>query len=94
MHVAEADGAIVGFIAVDGDWVNQLYLQPAWTGQGIGHGLLVEATAEMDLVQLYCFQANTGARRFYERQGFVAEGFGDGANNEEGLPDILYVRRR
>ena len=92
--VTEADSAIVGFIAVCGDWVSQLYLQPAWTGQGIGHGLLAEATAAMDLVQLHCFQVNIGARRFYERHGFVAKSFGDGANNEEGLPDILYVRRR
>jgi hypothetical protein len=31
--------------------------------------------------------------RFYERHGFRAEAFGDDSTNEEGLPDILYVRR-
>ena len=30
--VAEADGAVVGSIAVHNDWVEQLYLDPAWTG--------------------------------------------------------------
>ena len=93
MTVAEAGKDIVGFIAVSGEWVEQLYLDPAWTGQGIGSRLLMEATAAMPVVKLHCFQANTGARRFYERHGFRAEAFGDGTSNEEGLPDILYVRR-
>ena len=91
--VAEANNGIVGFIAVSGDWVEQLYLDPAWTGQGIGSRLLSEAIAALPVVKLHCFQANTGARRFYERHGFVAESFGDGTTNEEGLSDILYVRR-
>jgi ribosomal protein S18 acetylase RimI-like enzyme len=92
--VAEAGEEIAGFIAVSGDWVEQLYLDPAWTGQGIGSRLLLEATAALPVVKLHCFQANTGARRFYERHGFRAESLGDGTANEEGLPDILYVRRR
>ncbi|GLQ80256.1 GNAT family N-acetyltransferase [Mesorhizobium huakuii] len=92
--VAEAGSEIVGFIAVSGDWVEQLYLHPAWTGLGIGSRLLTDATAALSVTKLHCFQANTGARRFYERHGFRAESFGDGTTNEEGLPDILYVRRR
>jgi len=92
--VAEAGPVIAGFIAVSGDWVEQLYLDPAWTGQGIGSRLLTDATAALPVTKLHCFQANTGARRFYERHGFRAESFGDGTNNEEGLPDILYVRKR
>lgn len=88
--VAVAGERIVGFIAVNGDWVDQLYLDPAWTAQGIGRRLLSQATVSMPL----CFQANTGARRFHERHGFRAEALGDGSNNEEGLPDILYVLGR
>ena len=91
--VAEAGKEYVGFIAVSSDWVEQLYLEPARTGHGIGSRLLTDATAALPVVKLHCFQANTGARRFYERHGFRAESFGDGTTNEEGLPDILYVRR-
>lgn len=91
--VAERAGHILGFIAVKDMWVTQLYLSPAWTGRGIGRELLSVATAKMPLVKLHCFQANAGARRFYERHRFRAEAFGDGSGNEEGLPDILYVRR-
>ena len=92
--IAEAGNEIVGFIAVGGDWVEQLYLDPVWTGRGIGGRLLMDATTALPVVKPHCFQSNTGARRFYERHGFVAESFGDGTSNEEGLPDILYVRGR
>jgi GNAT superfamily N-acetyltransferase len=92
--VAEACEGIVGFIAVLGEWVEQLYIDPAWTGSGIGSRLLKQATAGMTEVKLHCFQANSGARRFYERHGFIAAKFGDGSANEEKLPDIQYLRRK
>jgi len=92
--VAVADGRVVGFIAVEGAWVEQLYLDPQWTGRGMGGRLLAAATAGLGEAKLFCFQANTGARRFYERHGFRAEAMRGGADNEEGLPDMLYVRRR
>ncbi len=92
--VAEVGKEIVGFVAVSDDWVEQLYLEPAWTGKGIGSRLLTAVIADLAVVKLHCFQSNTGARRFYERHGFRVESFGDGTTNEEGLPDILYARRR
>ena len=90
--VAEANGGIVGFVAVHGEWVEQLYLEPAWTGRGIGSRLLEQATSGLTEVKLHCFQANSGARRFYERHGFTAAKFGDGSGNEERLPDIQYLK--
>jgi GNAT superfamily N-acetyltransferase len=90
--VAEADGGIIGFIAVRGAWIDLLYLDPAWTGRGVGSRLLAETDAPE--TKLYCFQANAGARRFYERHGFRVAALSSGSGNEEGLPDILYVRRR
>ena len=41
-------------------------------------------------ILLYTFQANAGARRFYERHGFRAIQFTDGRANEEHCPDVLY----
>ena len=46
-----------------------------------------------DQVQLWTFQSNAGARRFYERHGFVAVQTTDG-DNEEQAPDIRYLWRR
>jgi ribosomal protein S18 acetylase RimI-like enzyme len=92
--VAEADDRIIGFIAIKRDWIDQLYLAPGWTGQGIGGRLLEEAVAGVTEARLYCFQANEGARRFYERHGFRVAASRSGMANEEGLPDLLYVRPR
>ena len=43
-------------------------------------------------VSLWTFQRNVGARRFYERNRFVVMESTDGANNEEGDPDVRYTR--
>jgi hypothetical protein len=43
-------------------------------------------------LRLWTFQANAGARRFYERHGFGATEFTAG-DNEEGAPDIRYEWR-
>jgi hypothetical protein len=37
---------------------------------------------------LWVLEKNTAARRFYAREGFVETAFGDGCDNEEGLPDV------
>ncbi len=75
-------------------WIDHLYLDPDVVGQGIGRALLVAALRDLPRpVRLYTFAQNTGARRFYERHGFVAIEFGDGSGNEEGCPDVLYELR-
>lgn len=83
-------GAVVGFLALEREWIEQLYLEPSRTGEGIGSALLDHAKAQRpDGLELWAFQSNTGARRFYERHGFVATAFTDG-DNEEGAPDVRY----
>jgi hypothetical protein len=44
-------------------------------------------------LDLWTFQANLGARNFYERHGFAAVATSDG-DNEEGAPDIRYHWQR
>ena len=53
--------------------------------------LLAEA-APLGVLRLWTFQRNAGARRFYERNRFIAVEFGDGSGNEEGEPDVRYER--
>jgi len=84
--------ALVGIASCDGEWLTQLYLLPAYTGQGIGRDLLERVLAETPALKLWTFARNAGARRFYERNGFVAVEFGDGRGNEEGEPDVRYER--
>jgi len=91
--VAEADGAVVGMMVLDDDWVDQLYVDPDWTGRGAGSRLITLAKQQRpEGLRLWTFQANEGARRFYERNGFVPTGMTDG-DNEERAPDVRYEWR-
>jgi GNAT superfamily N-acetyltransferase len=96
VRLAEVDGVIVGFAARDGAWLMQLYVKPGWTGHGIGtkllEAILADAATVTPVLRLYTFARNAGARRFYERHGFVAVAFGDGSGNEEREPDVRYER--
>jgi GNAT superfamily N-acetyltransferase len=87
---------VVGIASRDAEWLMQLYLAPDYSGDGIGKRLLdavlADAAAAGPVLRSYTIARNLGARRFYERNGFVAVAFGDGSGNEEGEPDVLYER--
>ena len=90
--VVADSGEPIGFMASDAATINQLYIDQAWQGRGIGSELLARAKANASgVLQLRTFESNAGAQRFYERHGFRAIG-GD-SDNEEGQPDILYQWR-
>jgi putative acetyltransferase len=89
--VFEADG-LVGFIAFRPGWIDHLYVLPGSQGRGVGVALLSIAMERLPEINLWTFQANAGARGFYERFGFTAVEFTDGAGNEEREPDVRYFR--
>jgi GNAT superfamily N-acetyltransferase len=93
--VAVVSGRVVGIMSVSQEsahsWITQMSVEPRFVGQRIGSALLAHAMGVLPRpLRLYTFQANTGARRFYERHGFVPIAFTDGAANEERCPDVLY----
>ena len=70
----EPDGTVAGFMALDDHMLDQLYIRPGRTGQGLGSRFVALAKSRRaDGLDLYTFQANTGARRFYERHGFRSD---------------------
>jgi putative acetyltransferase len=85
---------LLGFLAWNKGWIEHLYVDPEFHSQGIGGALVERAKAGDDELRLWTFQANEGARCFYERHGFVAEEFTDGSGNEEKLPDVRYHWKR
>jgi ribosomal protein S18 acetylase RimI-like enzyme len=88
------DGELLGLMVLDEDWVEQLYVEPARTGKGIGGRLLDLAKQRRpEGLQLRTFESNTRAQRFYERHGFTVAERADGSGNEEGAPDRRYVWR-
>ncbi len=89
--VAENHGNVIGFLALDGHTIHSLYLHKSVRGQGIGRQLLAHAKSKNAKLSLFAFEANKGARRFYESNGFVAAERSDGSNNDEKLPDVRYV---
>ncbi len=94
LWVAElrSGSGIVGLMVLEGSDIDQLYVDPAWCGHGIGSQLVERAKGLRPAgLELWTFESNTGARRFYERHGFVAIGATDGSENEESAPDVRYA---
>jgi len=86
--------AMTGVIAFRGDWVEQLYVLPSEQACGIGSALLDIARQQSDRLQLWTFQRNAIARRFYEARGFVLVERTDGSRNEEREPDARHLWTR
>jgi GNAT superfamily N-acetyltransferase len=91
VHVACCGQMIAGFIARYGNHVDHLYVSPSFWNRAIGTLLLTRTQEDAASLDLWTFQRNSGARRFYERHNFTAMEFTDGSRNEEKEPDVRYV---
>ncbi|GGW89648.1 histone acetyltransferase [Streptomyces malachitofuscus] len=93
--VAEtADEGVVGVLVLEGEELDQLYLDPGWRGRGLGDRFVALAKQRSPAgLALWTFQVNAPAHRFYERHGFTAVEWTDGSGNEEREPDVRYVWR-
>ena len=80
----------LGLLAIDGDSIEQLYIDPLEQRKQIGSSLLDLAKSRSPTrLRLHTHQANLGARAFYERRGFRAIEFGISAPPEN-EPDVRY----
>lgn len=88
--VVGAQNRPIAFMALNKDFVDQLYIHPDYWRMGIGTMLLKFARERSpDHLWLYTHQANVNARSFYEKNGFVAEKFGV-SPPPESEPDVEY----
>jgi GNAT superfamily N-acetyltransferase len=85
---------ITGMIAFRDGWIEQLYVLPEAQGQGVATELLDVAKRASKRLQLWTFQRNASARRFYEARGFALVEETDGTGNEEKEPDSRYLWTR
>lgn len=89
--VAETDH-LVGFLAMTGSWLDDLYVDPAGQRDGVGSALLEVAMATHPQgFALWVFETNHPALAFYRRHGLVELERTDGSGNEERSPDIRMV---
>ena len=92
--VAEDKEDVIGFFGLNGDELSHIYVDPGFHGRGLGTRMLDHAKSlRPERLELWVFQKNDGARRFYERHGFRLVRLTDGAGNMEKEPDALYEWR-
>jgi ribosomal protein S18 acetylase RimI-like enzyme len=90
LWVALRGERIAGMMALDGAHVDQLFIDPADQGSGVGSALLAHAkTLHPRGLSLFTFQRNGRARAFYEARGFRAVRFGV-SPAPESEPDVRY----
>ena len=73
--VAAGADDVLGYAAVTASHLENLFIDPAAQGRGVGAALLASVEARLrdrfTRATLRCLHANPDARRFYERQGYA-----------------------
>ena len=70
VYVYEYDTEIQGFIGLNGEYVEGIFVSGEMQSKGIGKILLNYAKDKKHKLLLNVYQKNTGAISFYEREGF------------------------
>jgi putative acetyltransferase len=64
------DGVVKGFVRVNGDLIEKLFVEPVLQNRGIGDALFRYAAEALGGRRLWVLEKNPRAIRFYERHGF------------------------
>ena len=64
------DGVVKGFMRVNGEEIEKLFVEMAFQGKGIGSALLDYAITHTEAKRLLVLEKNERAIRLYERYGF------------------------
>lgn len=68
--VIDIDGNVEGFIALMGNEVGAIFIQPKYHGKGAGKALMDKAQALHGDLEVEVFKENSIGRRFYSQYGF------------------------
>ena len=79
VYVWDAEGAVLGFIGLEGAYIAGIFVEQKHRSLGIGKKLLAYAKKDHLSLSLSVYQQNKRAVDFYRREGFVvsAEGVDD-----------------
>ena len=64
------DGVVKGFVRINGDEIEKLFVEPVFQNKGVGSALLEHALRHTRARRLLVLEKNPGAIRLYERHGF------------------------
>lgn len=86
-------GEIVGFIGIQGDRIEMLFIDPDYRGKSVGKFLTRYATEEVGATKVDVNEQNTQAVGFYEHLGF--EVIGRSPFDGQGKPfPLLHMKKR
>ncbi|MBE5882215.1 MAG: GNAT family N-acetyltransferase [Lachnospiraceae bacterium] len=71
VYVYEIDGYVTGFVGVDEGYIQGLFVDKEYRGQGIGTKLLRYVSELYEKIELDVFENNYGAVCFYENKHFM-----------------------
>ena len=68
--VFDVDNRVDGFLALIGNEVGAIFVDPEAQGQGIGRNLMESVKSRRQFLELSVLEANEAGRRFYDAYGF------------------------
>ncbi len=89
VYVYEKDGEILGFVGLDGEYIEGIFVFPQMQSHGIGKSLVDFLKTKKAGLRLNVYQKNTRAIRFYEREGFQIRD--EGLDEATGEKDYVMV---
>ena len=92
VYVYESDGKVQGFIGLDGEYIEGIFVSDEMQSRGIGKALLDHAKSRKSELRLNVYQKNTRAIRFYQREGFSVRS--EGLDEAVGEKDCLMVWKK
>ncbi len=93
VYVYEDGQKIQGFIGLDGDYIEGIFVSDEMQSQGIGKALIDFVKAQKTKLRLNVYQKNVRATHFYQKEGFEIQCEGlDEATGEKDY-EMLWWKR-
>lgn len=91
--LAEDDGGVQGFLVMDGDMIDALFVDPAMHGRGVGTALLAHALKLSPNATVDASEQADNALPFYLARGFEVTGRSE--TDPQGRPyPLIHLRHR